>query len=65
MMTITFLRSSAAAFRLAAFTAARVTEHPPAVRAQPRRRLGRLIGLGLVACLIGHGAAGAAGTPSP
>lgn len=59
MMTITLLHLSAVAFRLAAFTAARVTEHPPAERAQPRQRLGRLIGLGLCAVLNGHGAAGA------
>ena len=64
MMTITFLHLSAVAFRLAAFTAARVTEHRPAVRAQPRQRLGRLIGLGLCAVLNAHGAAGAQAAPN-
>ena len=48
---------------MAAFTAARVTERPPAARAQPRQRWGRLIGFGLAAVLVGHGAAGAPGTP--
>lgn len=62
-MTIALLRLPTAVLRLAAFTAARVTEHPPAVRAQPRPRLGRLVGLGLGACLFGQGAAGALGTP--
>lgn len=60
MMTITFLCSSAAASCLAAFTAGRVTEHPPTVRA--RQRLGRLVGLG--ACLLGHGAADAKAAPN-
>ena len=64
MMTITFLHLSAVAFRLAAFTAARVTEHRPAVRAQPRQRLVRLIGLGLCAVLNAHGAAGAQAAPN-
>lgn len=62
-MTSALRRWPTTAFRPAAFTAARVTEHPPAVRAQPRQRWGRLIGLGLAAVLVGHGAAGVPGTP--
>lgn len=62
-MTSTFRRWPTTAFRLAAFTAARVTERPPVVRAQPRQRWGRLIGLGLGAVLVGHSATGALGTP--
>lgn len=63
-MTIILLRSSAAAFCLAVFTAARVTARPGPVRARPRQWLGRLIGLGLGAVLISHGVAGAQAAPN-
>ena len=52
-MTSALRRLATTAFRLAAFTAAHVTERPPAARAQPRQRWGRLIGLGLGGCLVG------------